>query len=494
MPPVRLRRVPPSPLFRVAALAAVVVLAVLAARALLGGDGDGGPRPSALVPVQEGERAAPDPFAWDPDREGEFVRRATAGHSHVLYAKSPGGVAATAARVARYRELVEDVAEDADVDADTLEALVFLESAGRPDARAGDDPEAATGLTQILAETAQNLLGMRVDVRRSGRLTRRIARAERRGQVARAARLRAERRRVDERFDPAKALRATGRYLSMAEERFGREDLAVASYHMGMGNLENVRAAFGAQGDTSYAELFFDSSPLRHPRAWSRLAELGDDSSTYLFRVLAGREIMRLAREDPDRLADRAARMTAKNSAEEVLHPLERTQRFGDREDLEDAYDDGTLAPLPAELRTAGWRVDRRMGELARRLKRSRTLYRGLRPEALALLVYLGRGTQAIGGPGTLTLTSTVRDGDYQRVLAARNPEATHGDSLHTTGWAFDVLRRYRSRGQALAFQFMLDRLQSLNLIAWVREPMAIHVTVAPGARRLLPLLREAEG
>jgi hypothetical protein len=35
----------------------------------------------------------------------------------------------------------------------------------------------------------------------------------------------------------------------------------------------------------------------------------------------------------------------------------------------------------------------------------------------------------------------------------------------------------------------MLDRLQALNLIAWVREPEAIHVTVANGARVLEPLL-----
>ena len=57
------------------------------------------------------------------------------------------------------------------------------------------------------------------------------------------------------------------------------------------------------------------------------------------------------------------------------------------------------------------------------------------------------------------------------------NIEATRNYSLHTTGWAFDVLRRYSSRQQALAFQFVLDRLTALNLIAWVREPAAIHVT-----------------
>ena len=32
-----------------------------------------------------------DPWAYEPDREDEFEARAAAGHSHVVYAKSPGG-------------------------------------------------------------------------------------------------------------------------------------------------------------------------------------------------------------------------------------------------------------------------------------------------------------------------------------------------------------------------------------------------------------------
>jgi hypothetical protein len=35
----------------------------------------------------------------------------------------------------------------------------------------------------------------------------------------------------------------------------------------------------------------------------------------------------------------------------------------------------------------------------------------------------------------------------------------------------------------------MLDRLQSHDLIAWVREPAAIHVTVSAEARRLAAVL-----
>jgi len=62
----------------------------------------------------------PDPFAYHPGREDEFVGRATAGHSHVLYEKSPDGVFATARRVERWRDQIEEQANIVDVDSDVL--------------------------------------------------------------------------------------------------------------------------------------------------------------------------------------------------------------------------------------------------------------------------------------------------------------------------------------------------------------------------------------
>jgi hypothetical protein len=392
--------------------------------------------------------------------------------------------------VARFRPEIERVAAAAGLDPDTLEGMVYLESAGFPEARAGGT-EDAVGLTQILAETGQSLLGMRIDVSASARLTRSIRRADARGRTRTAERLRARRRRVDERYDPSKAIAAMGRYLTFARgELGGREDLAVVSYHMGVGNLQTVRSRFGADEDTSYAELFFDSSPLRHRAAWSFLSGLSDDSKTYLWRVLAARDVMARWRADPAALARRAARITAKNSREELLHPREDTVRYADPVRLRQGYAEGAVVALDAAgLAGVGVRVDDDMGELARRVRAPAALYRGLRPEALALLVYLARGVEAISGRTPLVLTSTVRDQRYQRALLRRNAEATPGYSLHTTGWAFDVLRRYRSGAQAQAFQFMLDRLTALDLIAYVVEPAAIHVTVSPRARALLPLI-----
>jgi hypothetical protein len=153
---------------------------------------------------------------------------------------------------------------------------------------------------------------------------------------------------------------------------------------------------------------------------------------------------------------------------------------------VEAARRDGTLVALPGPSKLRLVR-DRHMGELAPRLGQRPSLYFAARPEAIRLARYLAAGVRRISArPEPLIMTSAVRDERYQRLLGATNPEATHGYSLHATGYAFDILRRYRNRAQAWALQFMLDRLQALDLIAWVREPAAIHVTVASDALALV--------
>src|SRR5690348_17352269 len=108
--------------------------------------------PAAHVPTvpARGGAAVADPFAWDPSRAAQFPERAAAGNAHGLYTLSPGGAEATAARTAHWRPLVDVAARSAGVNPDTLEGLVFLESAGRPDAVTPAGLSGAVGLTQIL--------------------------------------------------------------------------------------------------------------------------------------------------------------------------------------------------------------------------------------------------------------------------------------------------------------------------------------------------------
>jgi hypothetical protein len=337
---------------------------------------------------------------------------------------------ASAARTARWRALIERTARAAGVSADRLEALVFLESAGRPDAMAGGI-QGAVGLTQILAETARDLLGMRVDTQASARYTRRLARASGRRAVA----LRRARGRVDQRFDPAASLAATGRYLALAKRRFGREDLAFVSYHMGIGNLDGVLRLYGG-GRPSYAQLYFDSTPRRHPAAYARLAAFGDDSRNYEWKLGAAEQIMRLYRTARTQLARTSLLQMSAPDARFVLHPP------GER----------SPAPRPVPV-------------LPARTGLSRAAPLSLQPAALALALYIGAQVRSLAG-GRLAVTAA-------------------GDS----GWAFDVARRYSSRAQALAFQFALDRLQVLDVLAWSRTGRSIHITAARDAEQLNPLL-----
>ena len=447
----------------------------------------GSPEDRASEVVDAGAAASEDygPFAWDADRREEFEERASTGTSHVLYAMSPGGVIATAERTDQWRPQIERAAQTSGVNPDILEAVIYLESAGRPDVIAGETPEAAAGLGQILPETATDLLGMEVDLERSITLTKQIAKAERKGEVAQAAKFARERARIDERFDPEAAIEGAARYLSIANERFGVEDLATVSYHMGIGNLESAMA--GYDGDvSSYAQLFFDSAPDRNAEAHDILAGFADDSSLYYWRVLAAEGIMRQWRGESAELERTAALATAKATLEEVYHPEDETKVYDDPEEIADATESEELLPLPPKG-GPGWEVDEQMGELAPELGRKPGLYRALRPEALATLAFMGATVERLSeAKQPLKVTSTIRDREYQELLVASNPEATQAYSLHTTGWSFDILREYENDLQAEAFQFVLDRLRALEVIDYALEPKAVHVTVSPRGAELV--------
>ncbi|MEV4422940.1 transglycosylase SLT domain-containing protein [Patulibacter sp. NPDC049589] len=488
-------------------LVIAAILAVLLALVLLisscGGGGDDAEE-RGVVPADPGStsplgRAALRILRADPERQAaDLTRRAEAGFANPLYRLVPGGAVASAERVAKYRPLIEQIAKATDEDPNVLEGMVYLESAGRPEVLATGDLSGAAGLTQIVAGTGTQLLGMKIDLARSKTLTGRIARETARGRTKEATRLRAARARIDQRFDPKKALEATAKYLDFARGKLdGRDDLAVASYHMGVGNLQNLMTAVG-QGTTSYVRMYFSIDPRRTPEAMTQALKLSDDSTSYLWRVGAAERIMRLYRQDKAALTTENERQNRKASSEDVLHPVETTKTFADPSDLADAERTGEVEGLPrAAMRANGLAIDPAMGELAPRLKQSKRRYRALRPGALAGLLTVGAAVQALNGdakPATkLVVTSSVRDKDYQAMLGAENVQATHALSQHTTGWAMDISRTYPKGDTAQLFQWTLTRLQALDLIAWVREPTAIHLTFSSAAtKELAPVLRQA--
>lgn len=388
----------------------------------------------------------------------ELGRDAAVGDDRSLVLDSPGGVFAAAARVARWQPLVARATRGSGISPHLVEAVVLVESSGRADVSDG----AAVGLTQLAPSTARRF-GLHVDLRHDGRLTRQIART---WNPVRARQLRRWRARYDERYAPTKELRATVAYLESARQTLGRTDLAVQAYHDGVGALRGMHVPFAA--------------------LYARSGRFDD----YYFRVRAAERVMRLWRHDGSALRFEVQQQLRKNSAEEYLHPLFRTHRFGTPNAILHAWGH-TLRAIPLDARATHIAVGGSLGAEARKLGRSRRLYRALRPQALDVLLYIGKQVYErshVRKP--LVLTSAVRDLRYQRTLMRVNVNAARTYSLHTTGYAFDLARAYANTRQARAFQFVLDRLEAANAIAYIRESAAIHVAVASDAPEKLQILQ----
>ncbi len=461
---------------RLGALVAAVLLVIALVASTLGGSSVPKPPRAAVAAAAGGG----DPFGYSPARSADYVARATTGNAHVLFVKSPNGALATAARVAAFRPLVDRVTAGTGIDPNLLEALVFVESAGRPQVIAGSDAADAAGLTQILAQTGQSLLGMQINLAKSRRLTAEINAVASGENGGRLGPLLSRRAAIDQRFDPAAELAATVRYLKFAYGQFGREDLAIESYHMGIGNLHQVLSDYDGGRPVPYAQLYFDTSPVHHGRAYNLLAGFGDDSSLYYWRVLGAEQIMHLYRTDRGALARLSRLQDGSGSDSEVLHPPDQTAAFANPSALSAAYQRGAVVPLPSNAAALGIAISPGIGSQAGKVGAPASLYRGLRPVALRMLIELAARVRTLsGGAQPLRLYSAVSDARYQHQIGDRFAAAATGDS-------FQIERRYVSGAQAGAFQAMLDRLQSLNLIAWAREPRVIDVTVASGAGRWL--------
>lgn len=374
-----------------------------------------------------------------------------------------GDVSDTAARVVQWRPQVVRAARAAGVDPDTLEAIVFVESSGRPAVTDG----AAVGLTQLKPSVARHY-GLHVDTRHAEILTRRIARSWGTAHIRQLVRWRA---RYDERYKPATELLASARYLADAEKALGRDDLAVEAYHDGIAPLRRFHSSF--------ASLWFRTQSV----------------DSYAFHVLAAERLMRMYRHEPSALRFEAEQQARKNSAEEYLHPRSTTPHFAAPAAILRAELHHTLRMIPVDAAQTHVAISGTLGQEAHTLGRARRLYRALRPQALDVLLYIGARVHELSGARKpLLLTSAVRDDRYQRVLTHVNVNATRAFSMHTTGFAFDIARVYGSSRQARAFQRVLDELQGANAIAYIQESAAIHIAVATDAASKLKLLERLDG
>lgn len=172
----------------------------------------------------------------------------------------------------------------------------------------------AVGIMQLLASTArENHLKVNKDYGRTERL---LKKAKANNQLGYA-----ELARIDERFDPSKAIRAGANYLVSLFRYYGRWDFAIAAYHGGMGNVDalirsylmadnqvtyffgyNLKQDINRTG-LSYPKIFLDNSPKDHPETYLFLQDYKsaekDFSGWYFWNVTAAQKAVELSQKSP---------------------------------------------------------------------------------------------------------------------------------------------------------------------------------------------------
>jgi hypothetical protein len=127
---------------------------------------------------------------------------------------------------------------------------------------------------------------------------------------------------------------------------------------------------------------------------------------------------MRLYRTDRTVLTRLNSLQTSTDSAAAVLHPPDKTRPFPNPTALYDAYAKRTLLPLPANATELGLAYSRQIGSLAKSVGAAPAAYRGLRTDALDMLIELGSRVRTLsGGAAPLLVDSAVTDGGDQRLL-----------------------------------------------------------------------------
>jgi hypothetical protein len=331
----------------------------------------------------------------------------------------------------------------------------------------------------------------------------------------------AKRRRVDERYDPAKAIAVQTRYLVRLARRYGTVDWALQAYHGGEGGvgrtvayyLGDRRAQFTstegairgilpsrggpvtrARPHMTYSDLYFGITPRTHPQAFGYLFGRSDDHRYYWWKVLMAERAIALYRRDPEEFERQWQALRPGQRMEAAWYPKHEELCFRDVAALRRGYAEGTLVRIPGDLRARGIAL----GDVAPMDAANAYHYKGLRPESMGVLLRLAALYRRHGGKSPLRVLSLTQTQQYAALLDGRYPApppkkpldpADVTIDLHPTGLPFD-LGRPASAWDRKVLEYALGLLSDRGEIYWLiereRGPSRYHVTPNPAHRTSL--------
>jgi soluble lytic murein transglycosylase-like protein len=333
--------------------------------------------------------------------------------------------------------------------------------------------------------------------------------------------LESKRRQVDERYDPAKAIASQTRYLVRMARRYGSLDWVFQAYHGGEGGVRNtvayylgdrwkqfgspegaIRGVLASRGGIervreplSFEDLYFKTTPVTEPAAFSYLYGRSDNHRYYWWKILAAERAIDLYRRDPGKFREQWQALRPGQRLEVVWYPRSKELNFHDVAALKQGYAAGQLVHWPAGARSHGLVLD----NIAPLDPANAYQYKGLRPEALGALfriadLYLNSG----GSSMPLRVVSLVQTEQYRAELNARHPPSwmrrpTKPEEipidLEPTGLCFDIQRPTAAWNRKV-LEYALGWLADRNQIYWVEEweqgPPRYHICPSPDYRREL--------
>jgi hypothetical protein len=395
----------------------------------------------------------------------------------------------------KLQAIVRSAAQSSGFPKSILEAIIYLESWGDPNAQSPAGPK---GIMQIADATAHDM-GLSIVRATRYKITREKVLVQSKNKSTKPKYKTVTHKEPytvvvrDDRLIPERAIPAAARYLVRLERTYGAEDWAIFAYHCGTGCVSYMkdltsRARGIPPNEITVARMFFSCSPNWNRQLYQAIQQqmLRDYSPTYYFRILRAAQLLAIYRQNPDDLA--ALQREYRNQFASGPRAPHRLSAWLRPDDLIYRTGADIRANPGSRLMKAVNNADYLGYSLA--LPADETAiadYSQASPAALGTLTYIAFETRRLCEERSsngetfqpLPVMALVEPEDYARQQSSQ-PEAF----AHSSGEVFDLDISRIPAGELECLRFVLDDLGWSGYLGFVEDGAGrLHIGCSPESR-----------
>jgi hypothetical protein len=395
----------------------------------------------------------------------------------------------------KLQAIIRSAAQSSGFPMSTIEAIIYLESWGDPNA---ESPAGPKGIMQIADATAHDMGLSIVHATRYKIWREKVAIKSRNKSTKPKYKTITHKDPYtvvvrDDRLIPDRAIPAAAHYLAGLERKFGGEDWAIFAYHCGTGCVTYMkdltsRARGVPPNEVTVARMFFSCGPTWNRELYQAIQQqmLRDYSPTYYFRIQRAAQLLALYRQNPEDLF--ALQQEYKNQFATGPRSPHRLWSWLRPDDL--IYRTGEdIRSNPGSRLTKAANSAEYLGysiELPA-IDDSIADYSKASPAALGTLTYIAFETRRLfeerNSPSEvflpLPVSALVEPVDY-----ARQQLSQHEAFAHSSGQVFDIDTAHIPAGELECLRFVLDDLGWSGYLGFIEDGAdRLHIGCSPDSR-----------